>query len=382
MREAVICEAVRTPVTRKKGEFAEVRTDQLVAICLNEIASRTGVDPLVVDDVVMGCVTAVNEQGMNVARNAVLTAGWPIEVPGTTVNRLCGSSLEAFCMACAKVRAGQEEVVIAAGGENMTRVPMGSDGGAFSEQIVDRFDIVPQGISAELIAQKWGLSRRALDEFSLRSHERAVKATEKGWFDREIVGVPYKTPEGETKVLRKDTGPRTNTSMEKLAALEPAFKKDGVVTAGNSSQISDGGSAVLITHPERARKLGLKPRARFVAEAVVGVDPTIMLTGPIPATRRALKRANLSVGDIDHVEINEAFAAVALACGRDLNFNWERTNPQGGAVALGHPLGCTGAKLVATTLHGLERTGGRFGLITLCIGFGIGIAAIIERITE
>ncbi len=366
-REALILDAVRTPVGRQDGALRAWRPDDLAAGVLVALVKRNGVDAARVDDVVLGCVTQIQEQGVNVARNAVLAAGFPVSVPGTTVNRLCASSLQACAFAAQAVMAGQADLVIGGGTESMTRVPMGSDAGAFSPRILDRFDLVPQGISAEFIAEKWGFSRRRLDEFSFESHQRALKAD----FKPEILPV-----DGVTA----DEGPRKDTSLEKMAALKPAFKEGGVITAGNSSQISDGAAALLIASPDMAGRLDRRPRARFVATAAAGVDPTIMLTGPIPATEKVLRLAGLQVKDIDLFECNEAFAPVVLAWMKEVGVEPARVNVNGGAIALGHPLGCSGARLLTTLLYEMERRGVRRGLATMCIGLGQGVATIIERI--
>ncbi|MBI2017353.1 MAG: thiolase family protein, partial [Candidatus Rokubacteria bacterium] len=334
-----------------------------------------------VEDVILGCVDQLGEQGMNIARNAALIAGLPLDVCGTTLDRMCGSGQQAINFAAMGMMAGQYEVVIAAGVEHMTRVPMGSNAmgpgeGPFSPRLQERYNIVPQGISAELIAETWGLKREELDEFSAQSHEKAGRAIAGGRFTREIV--PVELPDGT--VFDTDEGVRVPVNREKMAQLQPPFKPDGVVTAASASQISDGAAAVLLMSAERAKTLGLRPRARVVATALAGVDPTIMLTGPIPATQRVLKKAGLRLEDMNVIEINEAFASVVLAWERELHPDMRRVNVNGGAIALGHPLGCTGAKLMTTLLHELERTGGRYGLQTMCIGFGQGIATIIERV--
>src|SRR5262249_25839808 len=322
------------------------------------LVARAGIDPGAVEDVVIGCVDQVGEQGFNIARNAALIAGFPVDVCGTTLDRMCGSGQQAANFAAMGVMAGQYECVVAGGVENMTCVPMGSNGsgpgeGPLSPRLQARYDLVPQGVSAEIIAEQWGLKREELDAFSARSHEKAGRAIAEGRFRREIV--PVSSPGGG--VFATDEGVRVPVNREKMAALTPSFKPDGVVTAGNSSQISDGAAALLITSPERARALGLRPRARIVATALAGVDPKIMLTGPIPATRRVLARAGLSIDQIDRFEINEAFASVVLAWERELHPDMERVNVNGGAIALGHPLGCSGAKLMTTLLHELERSG-------------------------
>jgi len=381
MRDAVIVGAVRTAVGKKNGKLSAVRPDDLAALTLEALVDRVAIDPTEVEDVILGCVDQLGEQGMNIARNAALIAGLPLDVCGTTLDRMCGSGQQAANFAAMGVMSGQYEVVIAGGVEHMTRVPMGSNGmgpgeGPLSPQLQERYNIVPQGISAEMIAEKWGLERQELDEFSAQSHEKAARAIAEGRFKREIV--PVTLPDGT--VFDTDEGPRVPVNREKMAALVPPFKPDGVVTAGSSSQISDGAAALLFMSAERAKALGLKPRARVVATALAGVDPTIMLTGPIPATQRVLKKAGLRLDQIDLVEINEAFASVVLAWERELHPDMSRVNVNGGAIALGHPLGCTGGKLMTTLLHELERTGKRYGLQTMCIGFGQGIATIIERL--
>jgi len=381
MRDAVIVGAVRTAVGKKNGKLSPVRPDDLAAHVLKELVARVGVDPTEVEDVILGCVDQLGEQGMNIARNAALIAGFPVDVCGTTLDRMCGSGQQAVNFAAMGVMAGQYDVVIAGGVEHMTRVPMGSNAmgpgeGPLSPALQERHNIVPQGISAELIAEKWGLGRKELDDFAAGSHEKAGQAIAEGRFEAEIV--PVTLPDGS--VFDTDEGVRVPVNREKMASLAPSFKPDGVVTAGNSSQISDGAAALMIMSAERARALGLRPRARVVATALAGVDPTIMLTGPIPATQRVLRRAGLRLEDIDLFEINEAFASVVLAWERELHPDMRRVNVNGGAIALGHPLGCSGARLMTTLLHELERRGGRYGLQTMCIGFGQGIATIIERL--
>ncbi len=381
MHTAVIAEAVRTAVGKRNGKLSGIRPDDLLAHTLKELVARAKIDPNELEDVVVGCVDQVGEQGFNIARNAALIAGLPVDVCGVTLDRMCGSGQQAANFAAMGVMAGQYEVVIAGGVEHMTRVPMGSNGqgpgeGPISPRLAERYQIVPQGISAELIAEKWGLKRQELDEFSAQSHEKAGRAIAEGRFKREIV--PVALPDGS--IFDTDEGLRIPVNREKMASLGPSFKPDGVVTAGNSSQISDGAAALLITSEARAKALGLKPRARFVATALAGVDPTIMLTGPIPATQRVLKKAGLTLDQIDLIEINEAFASVVLAWERELHPDMARVNVNGGAIALGHPLGCTGAKLLTTLLHELERRGGRYGLQTMCIGFGQGVATIVERL--
>jgi acetyl-CoA acetyltransferase family protein len=381
MGNAVIVGAARTAVGRKNGKLAGVRPDDLLAHTLKSLIERVGVDPSEVEDVVVGCVDQVGEQGMNIARNAALIAGFPLDVCGTTLDRMCGSGQQAANFAAMGVMAGQYECVIGAGVENMTRVPMGSNGagpgeGPLSPKLQALYNIIPQGLSAEMIAEQWGIKREELDEFSAQSHEKAGRAIAEGRFKREID--PVTLPDGS--VFDVDEGVRVPVNREKMASLVPSFKPDGVVTAANSSQISDGAAALLIMSEARAKALKLTPRARVVATALAGVDPTIMLTGPIPATQRALKKAGLKLDQIDLFEINEAFASVVLAWERELHPDMARVNVNGGAIALGHPLGCSGAKLMTTLLHELERTKKRYGLQTMCIGFGQGIATIIERL--
>ena len=384
MTEAVIVEAVRTAIGRRGGKLSPVRPDDLLALTLREVVTRAGVDPAQVDDVIAGCVTQTGEQGMNIARAAALIAGFPVEVPGTTVNRLCGSGQQAVNFAAQGVLSGAQEIVIGAGVENMSRVPMGSDAfgpgeGPVSPKLMDLFEIIPQGNSAEMIARKWGFSREQLDEFAYQSHVKAGQAIQEGRFTREIFPVEVKQ-NGSRYEFAVDEGVRIPPSREKMAQLKPSFQEDGVVTAGNSSQISDGAAAVLIMTKEKALQLGLKPRARIVAQAIVGSEPTIMLTGPIPATQKVLKKAGLQLNDIDLFEVNEAFAPVVLAWQHETGADMEKVNYSGGAIALGHPLGASGARLITTLLHELERQGARYGLSTMCIGYGMGIATVIERL--
>ena len=387
MREAVIVEAVRTPLGKGKpgGALSGVHAVDLLAHALKAAVDRSGIDPAQVDDVITGCVSQVGEQGINVARNGWLAAGFPVSVPGTSVDRQCGSSQQAIHFAAQGVQAGAYDLVIASGVESMSRVPMGANvqngpGFPFTESIMSRFSMVPQGISAEMIAEKWDVSREELDQIGLRSQELARSARDEGRFDREIVAV------GETS---QDEGIR-ETSLEVLAGLKTSFKPEGgKVTAGNSSQITDGASAVVITTPEKAGELGLKPRARFHTFALAADDPVIMLTAPIPATQKVLQRAGLTMDDIDVVEINEAFASVIAAWQREMGLSPDETtvskpdgriNPNGGAIALGHPLGASGARLCTTLLHELERRGARYGLQTMCEGGGMANAMIIERV--
>ena len=396
MPNAVIVDAVRTPGGKRNGKLSGWHPADLAGEVLAALAERNQLDPALVDDVIMGCVMQVGSQGVNIGRNAVLAAGFPESVPATTIDRQCGSSQQSAHFAAQGVIAGAYDVVIAAGVEVMTLVPMGASmvdakyGFPFGPSVGMRYaevgGLVPQGISAELIADKWGLSREDLDRFSLGSQEKAARARDEGRFDNQIVPVAERRLDKETgKVIdgdapvTADEGIREST-METLGNLKPAFKPDGKVTAGNSSQITDGAAAVLIMSEDKANALGLKPRARFVDFALAGVDPVTMLTGPIPATERVLEKAKLEIGDIDLVEINEAFASVVLAWEKELHPDMDRVNVNGGAIALGHPLGCSGAKLMATLLNELERTGGRYGLQTMCEGGGQANVTIIERL--
>jgi len=385
-REAVIVEAVRTAVGRRNGRLKDWHPVDLMAQVLSALVERTGIDSGLVEDVIVGCVSQVGEQSLNVGRNAVLAAGFPETVPGTTVDRQCGSSQQAIHFAAQGVLSGAYDIVIAGGVESMTRVPMGSSsqgpGMPFGSQMLRRYDngLVHQGISADLIAQKWELSREELDEFSLESHRRAARATAEGRFRSQIVPVEVKNEDGTTSIFDKDEGIRSDTSLEKLASLKPAFKPDGLITAGNSSQISDGAAALLIMERATAERLGLKPRARFVKFSLAGDNPIMMLTAPIPATFKVLERAGLTLDQVDLIEINEAFASVVLAWQHQTGADLQRVNVNGGAIAIGHPLGASGARLTTVLLHELERTGGRYGLQTMCEGGGMANGTIIERI--
>ena len=390
MSRAVIVDAVRTPVGKRGGKLAGYHPVDLAALTLRALADRSGLDPGLIDDVIMGCVTQTGEQGLNIGRNAALAAGFPEDVVGVTIDRQCGSGQQAAHFAAQGVMAGVYDVAVAAGVESMTRVPMGATahqgpGRPFGPLMADRYahSLVPQGLSAEMLAEKWGLPRRALDRISHHSHMRAARASEKGRFEAEIVPVETGS-NGSPAMMTADEGVRPDTSPEALAGLRPVFKPDGVVTAGNSSQISDGAAAVLIMSEAKAEELGLAPKAVFRQLAAAGVDPVTMLTGPIPATARVLERAGLSIDDIDLFEVNEAFASVVGAWlaehgGNDPDALWERTNVNGGAIALGHPLGATGAKLTATLVHEMERRGARYGLQTMCEGGGMANAMILER---
>jgi acetyl-CoA acyltransferase len=379
--DALIVDAVRSPIGRKNGTLAKIRGDDLAAQVLNALVARHDLDPAEVEDVQMGCVTQIGEQGWNIARMVPLAAGWPETVCGTTVDRQCGSSMQANFNAAAAIWAGQLDVVLSAGVEMMSRVPMGSNGGDLSADVLDRWQIVPQGISAEVIAEEWGLTREELDEYSLESHRRAVAAIEGGKFEQEIVPIELTNPHVGV-VFGVDETPRTDTSGEALAALKPAFLPDGKVTAGNSSQICDGAAAVLVASERAVDRLGLRPRGRFVAFGLAGVDPYRMLHGNPQACERALERAGLSWDDMSVIEVNEAFAAVPLQFMRDtgLTERWPDVNPNGGGISLGHPLGATGARVTATLLNELERRQARYGIAAMCIGFGQAIAGIVERL--
>ncbi|MGH9172256.1 MAG: thiolase family protein [Acidimicrobiales bacterium] len=392
MPTAVIVDAVRTPGGKRNGKLSGWHPADLSAETLKALAERNALDPAMVDDVVMGCVMQAGAQALNVGRNAVLAAGWPESVPATTVDRQCGSSQQALHFVAQGVMAGAYDIAVAAGVECMTRVPMGASIGSgigfpFGPTMMERYKpaggLVPQGISAEMIADQWGLSRQDLDAFGAVSQQRAAVATEEGRFENELLEIVVKDADGNvtSETLKSDEGIRLGTTAETLANLKPAFKQpDGKVTAGNSSQITDGASAVLVMSEERAAALGLRARARFVGFSVVGVDPVTMLTGPIPATKKVLERCKLTMDDIDIVEINEAFASVVLAWEKELHPDMSKVNVNGGAIALGHPLGASGAKLAATLLNELERTGGRYGLLTMCEGGGLANGTIIERL--
>jgi acetyl-CoA acyltransferase len=387
MTEAVIVDAVRTPGGKRNGKLKDWHPADLAAHVLKAIQQRNDLDPAMIDDVIMGCVMQVGQQSLNVGRNAVLSAGWPESVPATTVDRQCGSSQQALHFAAQGVLAGAYDIVVAAGVEVMTRVPMGSSvvpemGFPFPPSMFDRYSetgLPPQGIGAEMIADEFGFTRDDLDAFGAESQRRAAVATAEGRFDNEIVPVPI-TVDGNTETVTRDEGIREGTTVEALANLKPAFKEDGKITAGNSSQICDGASAVLVMSADRAAQLGLRPRARFHSFAVVGTDPVTMLKGPIPATAKIVERSGLSLDEIDLFEVNEAFASVVLAWQKAHGTDLAKTNVNGGAIALGHPLGASGTKLMATLLNELERTGGRYGMQTMCEGGGLANATIIERI--
>ena len=372
-----IVDAVRSPIGRKNGTLAAIRGDDLAAQVLNGLLQRNDLDPAAIEDVQMGCVTQIGEQGWNVGRMAVLAAGWPVSVAATTVDRQCGSSMQTNFNAAAAVAAGQLDLVVSAGVEMMSRVPMGSNGGSISDEVTSRHEIVMQGTSAELLAKQWGILRDAQDAYALESHRRAIAATDEVRFEREIVRI--EVSEGPFEV---DEAPRRDTSLEKLAALAPAFQSDGTVTAGNASQIVDGAAAVLIASEDALAAHALEPRARFVSFGLAGVDPTRMLHGNPEAIRKALDRAGLTLDDIGVIEVNEAFAVVVLQTAADLGLEERMSdvNPNGGGISLGHPRGATGARITATLLPELERRGAHYGIASMCVGFGMAIAAVVERL--
>lgn len=393
MREVVIIDAIRTPLGRRGGVLSKNHPVETSSLLLKELVNRNKFDAEVVDDVIYGCVSEVGAQSTNLARNVVLTAGWPYTIPGITLDRQCSSSQQAVHFAANQIGSGVHDIVVAGGTEFMSQIPLGANvgqgmGTPFTKAMGELYDLTSQGISAERIAEKWDISRGEADEFAVESQARAAQAQKEGRFKNELVPVPGKkkikkadgTEDWEDAIIDFDEGIRPGTTLEVLSGLKPSFKENGVHHAGNSSQITDGSSAVLLTHPDKAKEMGWKPRARIVSQAVVGSDPALMLTGPITATPLALSRAGITMRDIDLVEINEAFASVVLAWKREMSFDLSKVNVNGGAIALGHPTGCTGARLFGTLLNELERTGGRYGLVTMCVGGGIGTATVIERL--
>jgi len=384
MRDAVIVEAVRTPLGRRNGKLKDVHPVVLGSLVLKELLKRAGIEPAQVDDVVFGCVSQVGEQSINIARNAWLAAGFPVTTPATTVDRQCGSSQQAIHFAANLIQSGVCDVTVAGGVESMTRVPMGSNangpGVPFPPELMELYDLVPQGISAELMARKYGISRKQMDELGVRSHRLAQEATEKGYLRSQIMPVEVSADgNGHQELFEKDEGIRANASYEAAAALQPAFNPEHSITAANSSQISDGAAAVLLMSAEKARELGIRPRARIAGQAVVGTDPVLMLEGPIPGTAAVLKKAGLELKDIDLFEINEAFASVVLAWQKEVGADWDKVNVNGGAIAIGHPLGASGARLMNHLLHELERRDLRYGLEAMCCGGGLGTATVIDR---
>jgi acetyl-CoA acyltransferase len=388
-QEVVIVEAARTPIGRghpEKGYYRDTHPNELLGKALSEVIDRAGIPAEAVEDVITGCVQQMGEQGFNIGRNAWLQAGLPITTPATTVDRQCGSAQQAVNFGAALVASGVHDVVIGCGVEHMGHIPMGvmfnfvdQIGSPWPDELMARYNLVPQGISAEMIADKWEIPRSELDELGLRSHQLAAKATDEGRFEREMIAMDVKL-NGSTEKVVTDQGIRPDTSLEKLSQLKPAFKEDGKVTAGNSSQISDGAAAVLLMTRAKADEYGLKPRARIMDQTTVGVDPVIMLTGPIPATKKLLERNSMTMNDIDLIEINEAFASVVSAWRRELEPDMDRVNVNGGAIALGHPLGSTGARLITTLLHELERSDKEVGLVTMCCGGGLGTGTLIQRV--
>ncbi|MFE3975673.1 MULTISPECIES: thiolase family protein [unclassified Peribacillus] len=382
MREVVIVEGIRTPVGRRNGVLKDVRPDDLAGEVLRKLIEKAGIDPSIVDDVILGCVSQAGEQAGDIARVAALIAGFPIEVPGTTIDRQCGSSQQAVHFASQAILSGDMDVVVAGGVENMSRVPMGSNyqGAVTSPKYLESYEVINQGLSAERIADKWGITREECDQFSVESHGKAIRAQKEGYFDREMISVIGTDKEGNYMEVKVDQGPRAETTLEVLAGLKTVFQEDGLIHAGNSSQISDGAAALLLMERSKAEELGLKPRFKVHTRVVVGSDPTLMLTGPIPATQKALEKACLSIDDIDVFEVNEAFAPIPIAWLKETGADPMKLNPNGGAIALGHPLGGSGARLMVSMIHELERTGGRYGLQTMCEGHGMANATIIERL--
>jgi len=384
MREAVIVEGVRTPFGKRNGKLKDFHPVVLGSMVLKELVKRAGIEPGQVDDVVFGCVGQVGEQSLNIGRNAWLAAGFPVETPATTVDRQCGSSQQAIHFAANLIQSGVADITIAGGVESMSRVPMGSNvaqgpGHPFPPELLELYDLVPQGISAELVARKYGISRREMDEYGVRSHLRAAEATRKGYLASQLMPIEGAGGNGHTETLTTDEGIRPNATYEAAAALQPAFNPDHSITAANSSQITDGAAGVLLMSAERAKELGLKPRATIIAQKVVGCDPVLMLEGPIPGTAAVLNQAGLELSDIDLFEINEAFASVVLAWAKATGADLERTNVNGGAIAIGHPLGASGARLMNHLLYELERRDLRYGLEAMCCGGGLGTATIIDR---
>lgn len=382
MTEVVIIDGVRTAVGRRKGAFSNYRPDDLAAVILDELVKRTGVDKGAVEDVILGCVTQSGEQAGNIARTAALIAGFPIHVPGVTIDRQCGSSQQAVHFASQAIASGDMDIVIAGGVESMTREPMFSNIRETkpSPKLTEKYEIINQGLSSERMVQKWNLTREELDQYSAESHRKAFEAIENGHYINEIVPVDVQLEDGTISSFETDEGPRAGTTMEVLAGLKTVFDENGVITAGNASQMSDGASAVLLMSSKKAKELGLKPKARIIARSVTGSDPTLMLSGPIEATKKVLYKAGLTINDMDTYEVNEAFAQVPLAWLKETGADPQKLNPDGGAIALGHPLGATGTKLLVTMMNRLERTGGRYGLLAICEGMGMANATIIERI--
>lgn len=384
MRDVFIVEAVRSPIGKRDGELSHIRPDELAAEVLKELMNRISLSAGIVEDVIMGCVSQVGEQANDIGRTSALIAGYPIHVPGVTLDRQCGSSQQAVHFGAQAIASGDMDVVVAAGVENMSRVPMFSSlqGAKPSKKLTEKYEIIHQGLSAERIAKKWGLTRGEMDEFSLDSHRKAIRAQEEDRFSREILPIQVTDGDGNHHMIEKDSVPRHNTSMKKLSTLKPSFRSDGLVHPGNSSAISDGAAAILLMSGEKVKEFGLNPRFRIVSRVVVGSDPTLMLTGPVLATEKVLDKARLTLNDIDIIEVNEAFAAVPLMWLKETGADPSKLNPNGGAIALGHPLGASGTRLMTTLMYELERTKGRFGLQTMCEGLGMANATIIERLEQ
>jgi len=382
MREVVIVDALRTPIGKRGGCFSETRPDDLAATVLKALVSRNEFNPKEIDDVIMGCVTQIGEQAGDIGRVAALLAGLPIEVPGVTIDRQCGSSQQSVHFASQAILSGDMDIVIAAGVESMTRVPMFSNlkGSKWNDKLVDMFGEFNQGVSAERMNEKWNITREEQDEFAYNSHQKALKAMKQGYFENEIVAVSVNNQDNELISVTKDEGPRENSSIERLSSLNPVFKETGSITAGNASQISDGAAGLLLMSKEKAHKLGFKPKFRIIGRSVVGSDPSLMLTGPIQATQKVLQKCGLSIDQIDLFEINEAFATVPLVWQKEFGVPFEKLNIFGGAIALGHPLGASGARVMVTLCNALEKTGGRYGLQSICEGHGMANATIIERL--
>ena len=378
--DAYIIDACRTPRGRRGGSLAGVHPIDLLTVPMKALVARTGVDVAKIEDVIVGCVTETGEQGACVARSAVLAAGWPVEIPGVSLNRFCSSGQQAVNFAAQAISSGAHDLLFAGGVENMTRVPMGADMGPLPTSLSERYDLVPQGLSAEMIADKWGYTRRQLDEFALASQQRAWQAIQEGRFKKSLVPVDVTLADGTTKSFAADEYPRPQTTLDGLAALKPSFNPQGKIHAGNSSGIVDGAAGVLLASKRAVQELGLTPRARIVDTVIVGSEPVIMLTGPIPATQKILKRTGMTVADVDLFEINEAFAPVPMITMQDVGIPHDKVNVNGGAIALGHPLGATGAMLIGTLVDELERQNKAVGLATMCVGLGMGIATIVERV--
>lgn len=381
MREAVIVEAVRTPVGKRNGVLRHWHPVELAASVLDEVVKRAGLDKGKVEDIVMGCVTPIAEQGLNIGRLAALRAGFPVHVPAVQINRMCGSGQQALHFAAQAIQAGAMDIAMAAGVESMSRVPIGSDGNeqTIPEALKQQFSFIHQGVAAERIAKKYGITREECDQYAYQSHQRAIKATKAGHFTAELMRLTGHDREGHVVNVVQDEGMRPDTSLEKLAQLKPVFVPDGLITAGNSSQMSDGAAAILLAEAKTARQLGLRVRARIIAQMVVGSDPTLMLDGVIPVTEKILHKTGLSLEQIDRIEINEAFAPVVLAWQKQVGADLAKVNVNGGAIALGHPLGATGIKLMTTLVGELERIQGRYGLMVICIGHGMATATLVER---